>query len=76
MGLDIVEPQGTHSYGGQVDADGSFSAAGGGTLSAGRGFAGTLSGQVNGRAVSVDETLRFTSGCAGLIAVYAYTGTR
>jgi hypothetical protein len=76
MGLDIVEPQGTHSYGGQVGTDGSFSAAGGGTLSGGRGFAGTLTGQVSGRSLSVDETLRFTSGCAGLVAVYAHTGTR
>jgi hypothetical protein len=56
-----------------VGSDGSFSAAGGGTLQGGRGFAGTIAGAVSGRALSADETLRFTSGCAGLTAVYSYS---
>jgi hypothetical protein len=76
MGLDVVEPQGVHSYSGRVASDGSFSGSGGGVLSGGRGFSGTISGQVSGIALGADETLGFTTGCAGLTAIYSYTAQR
>jgi hypothetical protein len=76
MGLDIAEPQGVHSYSGRVAADGSFTASGGGMLSGGRTFTGTITGQVAGLALNTDETLRFTAGCAGLTAIYSYSAQR
>ena len=76
MGLDIAEPQGVHSYSGRVASDGSFSASGGGMLTGGRGFSGTISVQVAGLALTADETLGFTTGCAGLGAIYSYTAQR
>ncbi|MFI4944997.1 MAG: hypothetical protein ACHP85_17150, partial [Burkholderiales bacterium] len=76
MGLDIAEPQGVHSYTGRVASDGSFTASGGGVLQGGRGFTGTIAGQVAGLALTTDETLRFTTGCAGLTAIYSYTAQR
>jgi hypothetical protein len=75
MSLDISEPQGTHSYRGQVASDGSFTASGGGSLQ-GRVFGGTLSGQVSGRSLTANETLNFTGGCPGRTAAYSYTGSR
>ena len=76
MGLDISEPQGVHSYSGRVASDGSFTATGGGMLSGGRSFAGSIAGQVSGLALTTDETLRFTAGCAGLTAIYSYSAQR
>jgi hypothetical protein len=76
MGLDIAEPQGVHSYAGRVASDGSFTASGGGMLQGGRGFAGTIAGQVAGLALTADETLGFTTGCAGLTAIYSYSAQR
>ncbi len=75
MGIDISEPQGVHSYSGRVGTDGSFSANGGGQLSGGRNFAGTIGGQVSGLALTIDETLRFTAGCTGT-AIYSYSAQR
>jgi hypothetical protein len=76
MGLDIAEPQGVHSYSGRVASDGSFTASGGGVLQGGRGFTGTITGQVAGLALTTDETLGFTTGCAGLTAIYSYSAQR
>jgi len=76
MGLDIAEPQGVHSYTGRVASDGSFTGSGGGMLQGGRGFAGTIAGQVAGLALTADETLGFTTGCPGLTAIYSYTAQR
>jgi hypothetical protein len=76
MGLDIAEGQGVHSYSGRVASDGSFSGSGGGLLQGGRGFAGTITGQVAGLGLTADETLGFTTGCAGLTAIYSYSAQR
>jgi hypothetical protein len=76
MGLDIAEPQGVHSYTGRAASDGSFTGSGGGMLQGGRGFAGTIAGQVAGLALTADETLGFTTGCPGLTAIYSYNAQR
>jgi len=76
MGLDIAEPQGVHSYSGRVASDGSFTGSGGGMLQGGRGFAGTIAGQVAGLGLTADETLGFTTGCPGLTAIYSYSAQR
>jgi hypothetical protein len=72
----VNESQGIHDYRGQVEADGSFSGTGGGTLQTRFSFNGTLSGRVTGSSLTADERLTFTEGCPGQLMEYTYAGSR
>lgn len=76
LAVRIVE-QVTRTYNGTLQSNGVYSANGSGNLN-GFNYTGTVAGAVGGGGATItgQETMNFTTGCAGRLVVYSFTGAK